>query len=145
VPIETSKVFSCSVKCAQKTSPEPVTVNIIEEPALKGLVKNPADKLRLINIWATWRGTLCYRIHRRFAGTIICYKMVGEQCCTSMSIRLNFISVPVSCAHSLTNRANDLIKGMLHGFGLMVELCTHDRFIVIPVYFSKMSNAQIGI
>ena len=35
---------------------EPVTVNTIDEHGLKELVKNPSDKLRLINIWATWCG-----------------------------------------------------------------------------------------
>lgn len=66
VPVETTKVFGCSVKWAEKTSlvkkgfeewaKEPVTVNTIDEPALKDLVKNSSDKLRLINIWATWCG-----------------------------------------------------------------------------------------
>jgi peroxiredoxin len=66
VPVETTKVFGCSVKWAEKTSlvkkgneewaKEPVSLNTIEEPALKELLKNNTDKLRLINIWATWCG-----------------------------------------------------------------------------------------
>src|SRR5690349_9583019 len=66
VPVATTKVFGCSVKWAEKTSlvkkgfdewaKEPVAVNTIDEPALKELLKNPTDKLRLINIWATWCG-----------------------------------------------------------------------------------------
>ena len=66
VPVETTKVFGCSIKWAEKTSlvkkgneewaKEPVTLNTIEEPALKELLKNNSDKLRLINIWATWCG-----------------------------------------------------------------------------------------
>jgi peroxiredoxin len=66
VPVETTKVFGCSVKWAEKTSlvkkgneewaKEPVSLNTIEEPALKELLKNSSDKLRLINIWATWCG-----------------------------------------------------------------------------------------
>jgi peroxiredoxin len=66
VPVATTKVFGCSVKWADKTSlvkrgfdewaKEPVAVNTIDEPALKELLKNPTDKLRLINIWATWCG-----------------------------------------------------------------------------------------
>ncbi len=66
VPVETTKVFGCSVKWAEKTSlvkkgneewaKEPVTLNTIEEPALRELLKNNSDKLRLINIWATWCG-----------------------------------------------------------------------------------------
>lgn len=66
VPVATTKVFGCSVKWAEKTSlvkrgfeewaKEPVTVNTIDEAGLKELIKNPTDKLRLINIWATWCG-----------------------------------------------------------------------------------------
>jgi peroxiredoxin len=66
VPVETTKVFGCSVKWAEKTSlvkkgneewaKEPVSLNTIEEPAIKELLKNNSDKLRLINIWATWCG-----------------------------------------------------------------------------------------
>jgi thiol-disulfide isomerase/thioredoxin len=66
VPVATTKVFGCSVKWAEKTSlvkrgfeewsKEPVSVNTIDEAALKELIKNPTDKLRLINIWATWCG-----------------------------------------------------------------------------------------
>jgi peroxiredoxin len=66
VPVETTKVFGCSVKWAEKTSlvkqgfdewaKEPVAVNTIDEPALKDLLKNNSDKLRLINLWATWCG-----------------------------------------------------------------------------------------
>lgn len=66
VPVETTKVFGCSVKWAEKTSlvkkgyeewaKEPVTLNTIDEPAIKDLLKNNSDKLRLINIWATWCG-----------------------------------------------------------------------------------------
>src|SRR5215469_14200383 len=49
VPVETTKVFGCSIKWAEKTSlvkqgfeewaKEPVSVNVIEEPALKELLK----------------------------------------------------------------------------------------------------------
>ncbi len=66
VPVTTTKVFGCSVKWADKNSlvkkgfeewaKEPVAVNTIDEPGLKELLKNPTDKLRLINIWATWCG-----------------------------------------------------------------------------------------
>ena len=66
VAVETTKVFGCSVKWAEKTSlvkqgfeewaKEPVSVNTIDEAGLKELIKNNSDKLRLINIWATWCG-----------------------------------------------------------------------------------------
>jgi len=66
VAVETTKVFGCSIKWAEKTSlvkqgfeewaKEPVSVNTIDEAGLKDLIKNNTDKLRLINIWATWCG-----------------------------------------------------------------------------------------
>jgi peroxiredoxin len=66
VAVETTKVFGCSIKWAEKTSlvkqgfeewaKEPVTVNTIDEAGLKDLIRNNSDKLRLINIWATWCG-----------------------------------------------------------------------------------------
>jgi peroxiredoxin len=66
VSIETTKVFGCSIKWAEKTSlvnqgfeewaKEPVALNTIDEAGLKDLIKNNSDKLRLINIWATWCG-----------------------------------------------------------------------------------------
>jgi peroxiredoxin len=66
VPVETTKVFGCSIKWAEKTdlvkkgfeewAKEPVTVNMIDEAGIKELLKNKSDKLRLINLWATWCG-----------------------------------------------------------------------------------------
>jgi len=66
VPVQTTKVFGCSIKWAEKEdlnkkadeewAKEPVTLDTIDEAGLKDLVKNNSDKLRLINIWATWCG-----------------------------------------------------------------------------------------
>lgn len=66
VPVETTKVFGCSVKWAEKNdlvkkgfeewAKEPVTVDMIDEAGLKELLKNNTGKLRLINLWATWCG-----------------------------------------------------------------------------------------
>ena len=66
VPVKTTKVFGCSVKWASKVSDgekykerwaaEPVDVSMIDEPGIKELLKNNTDKLRLINVWATWCG-----------------------------------------------------------------------------------------
>lgn len=62
----TTKVFGCSVKWAEKEelvkqklakwAMEPVALDSITEDGIKELVKNTGDKLRLINIWATWCG-----------------------------------------------------------------------------------------
>ena len=64
--VQTTKVFGCSVKWAGKSewakklvenwAKEPVSVDIINEEGVKELLKNKSEKLRLINVWATWCG-----------------------------------------------------------------------------------------
>jgi thiol-disulfide isomerase/thioredoxin len=66
VTTPTTKVFGCSVKWAEKKdhqkeieekwAKESVDVEMIDEAGLKDLLKNNSDKLRLINVWATWCG-----------------------------------------------------------------------------------------
>lgn len=66
VTVQTTKVFGCSVKWAdkkgegqtfkEKWANEPVAVDMIDEPGIRALLKNDGDKLRLINVWATWCG-----------------------------------------------------------------------------------------
>lgn len=66
VPVETTRVFGCSVKWASKSgsaaqalaawAKEPVSVEPIDLEGVKQLVKNDSGKLRLINIWATHCG-----------------------------------------------------------------------------------------
>jgi peroxiredoxin len=67
VPVETTKVFGCSVKWADKRGTvaegfakwalEPVTLVPIDEAGVKVQVENEGGpKLRLINVWATWCG-----------------------------------------------------------------------------------------
>jgi peroxiredoxin len=62
----TTKVFGCSVKWAAKKdhqkeieeawAKEKVSLDSIDEAGIKDLLKNNSDKLRLINVWATWCG-----------------------------------------------------------------------------------------
>jgi thiol-disulfide isomerase/thioredoxin len=64
--VSTTKVFGCSVKWAEKGdwiqkaevawSKEPVNIEPIDIDGIAGLLKNNTDKLRLINLWATWCG-----------------------------------------------------------------------------------------
>ena len=66
VSVATTKVFGCSVKWAEKKenvqkvyekwAMEPVNIELINEERLKELQENKSDKLRLINVWATWCG-----------------------------------------------------------------------------------------
>ncbi len=66
VPVTSTKVFGCSIKWAEKESwidkaktewaNEPVSLDTIDVNGITELVKNNSDKLRLINVWATWCG-----------------------------------------------------------------------------------------
>ena len=66
VSVTSTKVFGCSIKWAEKKdhqaeteaewAKEPVELDIIDEAGIKDLIKNNSDKLRLINVWATWCG-----------------------------------------------------------------------------------------
>lgn len=62
----TTKVFGCSIKWIEKSdwinkakeewAKEPVQLENIDEKGVKELLQNKSDKLRLINVWATWCG-----------------------------------------------------------------------------------------
>ncbi len=67
VPVETTKVFGCSVKWSdkrpwvkdgyEKWAQEPVTLETIDEAGVRAQVRNEGGKkLRLVNVWATWCG-----------------------------------------------------------------------------------------
>lgn len=64
VAVKTTKVFGCSIKWIEKKdwikkaevqwAKEPVSLQSVNEKGLADLLKNKTDKLRLINVWATW-------------------------------------------------------------------------------------------
>jgi peroxiredoxin len=64
VPVETTKPFGCSTKWIEKKTDvarinekwttEPVTTDTIDLTGIEKLAKNDTNKLRLINVWATW-------------------------------------------------------------------------------------------
>ena len=66
VAVKTTKVFGCSTKWRDKSewvkkndeewAKRPVPLETIDDEGIKELLKNNTDKLRLINIWATWCG-----------------------------------------------------------------------------------------
>lgn len=66
VPVKTTKVFGCSIKWTEKEdlvaksdaewAKQPVDLSMIDEAGIKNLLENKSDKLRLINVWATWCG-----------------------------------------------------------------------------------------
>lgn len=64
--VATTKVFGCSIKWAEKENwkakakaewaAEDVKIDTIGVAGIKELIQNKSDKLRLINVWATWCG-----------------------------------------------------------------------------------------
>jgi peroxiredoxin len=66
VPVETTRVFGCSTKWADKREDakralerwdaEPVALERIDEAGVAKLAKNDTKKLLLVNVWATWCG-----------------------------------------------------------------------------------------
>ena len=64
VPVETTRVFGCSTKWSSKRASaaeslkkwnaEPVSLDTIDAAAVKKLAENKTEKLRLVNVWATW-------------------------------------------------------------------------------------------
>jgi thiol-disulfide isomerase/thioredoxin len=66
VPVETTKVFGCSLKWAdkrglvkdgfEKWARETVTFEPVDAAGVKALAAGDPKKLRLVNVWATWCG-----------------------------------------------------------------------------------------
>ncbi|UCC22413.1 MAG: redoxin family protein [Planctomycetota bacterium] len=66
VTVEKTKTFGCSIKWSDKRAgvkkereeleKEAVALEPIDAEVVRGLVKDNKDKLRLINVWATWCG-----------------------------------------------------------------------------------------
>lgn len=66
VPVQTTKVFGCSMKWKEKVEwvkkgnqqwrAKPVTLEMIDSAGVAALVENKSDNLLLINVWATWCG-----------------------------------------------------------------------------------------
>jgi len=66
VPVETTRTFGCSIKWADKATSaqealdqwdrEPAELKTIDAAGLRDLVANKSDKLRVINVWATFCG-----------------------------------------------------------------------------------------
>ncbi|GAB3956260.1 hypothetical protein GCM10028805_45560 [Spirosoma harenae] len=66
VAVAKTKTFGCSIKWMEKGdwakkapsvwAKEPVDLSLINEDSLKRLLANKTDKVRLINVWATWCG-----------------------------------------------------------------------------------------
>lgn len=74
VPVETTKTFGCSVKWSDKRqsvvefmerlAAEPVELETVSLETLREIRANKGDKLRLINVWATWCGPCVVELPR---------------------------------------------------------------------------------
>lgn len=66
IAVPVTKTFGCSIKWAEKSNwtakaaitwaKEPVKLDTINDEGIRNVLKNHSDKLRLINLWATWCG-----------------------------------------------------------------------------------------
>jgi peroxiredoxin len=66
VPVERTRVFGCSIKWSDKRESvkqafdawagEQVSMKTIDAKGIRSLVKNDSQRVRLINVWATWCG-----------------------------------------------------------------------------------------
>jgi peroxiredoxin len=66
VPVDKTRAFGCSVKWSskrdsveearQRWAKEEVSVAMIDADGIRRIIKNDSNKLRLVNIWATWCG-----------------------------------------------------------------------------------------
>jgi thiol-disulfide isomerase/thioredoxin len=66
VPVAVTKTFGCSIKWLEKAdwkqksaiqwANEPVKLDTISVAGIRDVLKNRSDRLRLINLWATWCG-----------------------------------------------------------------------------------------
>ncbi len=66
VPVEKTPAVGCSVKwndkrdtvvqAMKKLAAEPVSLETADEAGIRALAANKTDKLRLVNVWATWCG-----------------------------------------------------------------------------------------
>jgi thiol-disulfide isomerase/thioredoxin len=84
VPVEKSKPFGCSIKWSskrdsvteaqQRWAKEGVPLEMIDADGIRRIIKNDSQKLRLVNIWATWCGACVVEfpelvtIHRMYRG-----------------------------------------------------------------------------
>ena len=65
-PVRETPVFGCSIKWADKAAgnlewlakvgSEPVTLESADSAALRALCSGPSDRVRVVNVWATWCG-----------------------------------------------------------------------------------------
>ncbi len=81
VPVEKTKTVGCSIKWSdkrdsvkqsfEKWAKEPIKLEAVDLEGVKKLVKNDGNKLRFINVWASWCGPCA----REFPDLVEIYRM----------------------------------------------------------------------
>jgi peroxiredoxin len=81
VPVEKTKTVGCSIKWSdkrdsvkesfEKWAKEPIKLEAVDLEGVKKLIKNDGNKLRLINVWASWCGPCA----REFPDLVEIYRM----------------------------------------------------------------------
>lgn len=128
----TTKVFSCSVKWAENTglvkeslvkwAKEPVALDSITEAGIKELVKNNSDKLRLINIWATW----CEPCVAEFDDFIIIHRMYRSR---------DFEFISISAADTAAKNKVYKFLQQKHAFGTNYIFNTGSKYQLIEAVY----------
>jgi len=123
VSVERTRTFGCSIKWSDKRqsvenalkawAKEPVNLDMISEADLKKLVKNDSDKLRLINVWATWCGPCVVEfpelvtIHRMYRGRDFEFITVSVDSPKTKDRAISFLKKhQASCRNYLYNSKN---------------------------------------
>jgi peroxiredoxin len=85
VPVESTKVMGCSTKWLSKKeqgiqieaqwNSAPVTLEKIEAEGISSLARNDTQKLRLVNVWATW----CAPCVKEFPGLVSLSRRLGNR------------------------------------------------------------------
>ncbi len=123
VSVERTRTFGCSIKWSDKRqsvenalkawAKEPVNLDMISGSDLKKLVKNDSDKLRLINVWATWCGPCVVEfpelvtIHRMYRGRDFEFITVSVDSPKTKDRAISFLKKhQASCRNYLYNSKN---------------------------------------
>jgi peroxiredoxin len=114
VPVAITKTFGCSVKWKQKSvlvnrsvtkwAQEPVTLDTIGTAGIAELIKNHSDKIRLINVWATW----CAPCVAEFSDLVTLNHMYRDR-------GVQFVTITTDEASNKNNALNFLEKKQASG------------------------------
>jgi thiol-disulfide isomerase/thioredoxin len=119
VPVETTRVFGCSIKWSDKRQSaidslkkwdaEPVTLDTIDAPAVAKLVKNDTKNVLLVNVWATWCGPCVQELPEM----VTMHRMYNDRDVELVTISLDD---PAQKAHALERLTQDHVAAVNYLF-----------------------------